>query len=71
MPGKASLITAIETLSPPGALLDGKDSTTLRTFPYETGRKKELIKRHRDNTFRCNGWGQCRKVHDLRHALGA
>ena len=50
MHGRASLITAIETLSRPGALSDGKDSTTLRTCPHDTGWKKELIKRHRNNT---------------------
>ena len=37
MHGRASLITAMETLSRPGALLDGKDSTTLRTCPHDTG----------------------------------
>ena len=32
MYGRASFITAIETLSYPGALLDGNDCTTSRTF---------------------------------------
>ena len=34
---RAFLITATETLSRPGALLDGKDATTLRTCLHDTG----------------------------------